>query len=196
MPMATPMAIPTPILCMPTPMAAPMAVPMAIQVARCMAATWSSGGALQRTATALFAAAGGLEPVERLQRLARGEFVGAEPVEQRRERVLGGRLGRPAGGGEQRQVVDQRVGRRRCGRWPRAASAPRGRGRRRRRQAGEAGDLDAVGAVGGAGRDLVQEDDIALPLLDAHGDVVEARQAVRQRGQLVIVGGEEGAASG
>ena len=63
------------------------------------------------------------------------------------------------------------------------------------RQSGKARDLNAVGAIGGTRRDLVQEDDVALPLLDAHGDVDEARQARGKRRQLVIVGGEERAAA-
>ena len=44
------------------------------------------------------------------------------------------------------------------------------------------------------GDDLVQEDHVALPFLDAHGDVLEPREPGAERGQLVIVGGEEGAA--
>ena len=54
-----------------------------------------------------------------------------------------------------------------------------------RRQSGEARHLDAVGAVGGAGHDLVQEDHLAVPLGDLQGRVGEARQALGERGQLV-----------
>ena len=38
------------------------------------------------------------------------------------------------------------------------------------RQTRQAGDLDAVGFVGGSGEDLVEEDDLLIPL--SHGDVV------------------------
>ena len=61
--------------------------------------------------------------------------------------------------------------------------------------AGELGDVDAVALVGGAGDDLMEEDDLVLPFFD--GDVVvgDAGELVGQVGELVVVGGEEGAAA-
>ena len=60
-------------------------------------------------------------------------------------------------------------------------------------EAGEAGDLDAVAFFGAAGEDLAEEDDLLVPLL--HGDVVvlHGRAALRERGDLVVVRGEEAA---
>ena len=55
--------------------------------------------------------------------------------------------------------------------------------------------MDAVGAVGGARRHLVQEHDIALPFLDPHGMGRERRQPRGQRRQLVIMRGEQRAAA-
>ena len=55
--------------------------------------------------------------------------------------------------------------------------------------------MDAVGAVGRAGRHLVQEDHLALPLLDPHGVAGQAVELAGQVGQLVVVGGEEPAAA-
>ena len=69
-----------------------------------------------------------------------------------------------------------------------------GAGDHLRRQAGQLGDVDAVGAVRRAVRDFVQKDDIVLPFLDAHGVAGKARQGLRQAGELMIVRGEEGAA--
>ena len=43
-------------------------------------------------------------------------------------------------------------------------------------QAGQLGDMDTVGAVGSTGTDLVQKDDIALPLLDSHRVAGEGRE--------------------
>ena len=63
----------------------------------------------------------------------------------------------------------------------------------RRGQPGEAGDLDAVGAIGGAFDYLADEDDIVVPLLDGDGKVFQALKGFGQLRQLVIVGGEEGA---
>ena len=62
-------------------------------------------------------------------------------------------------------------------------------------EAGEAGDLDAVGFVGGAGDDLAEEDDAVVPL--AHGDAVvfHGGAAAGEGGEFVIVGGEDGAAA-
>ena len=55
--------------------------------------------------------------------------------------------------------------------------------------------MDAVGAVGRAGRHLVQEHDVAAPLLDPQRVAGQARQLRGQRGQLVEVGGEQAAAA-
>ena len=44
------------------------------------------------------------------------------------------------------------------------------------REAGKAGDLDAVAAVGGAGNYAANEDDLVVPLLDGDGEVAEAQQ--------------------
>ena len=59
---------------------------------------------------------------------------------------------------------------------------------------GELGHLDAVGAVGGAGGDLVQEHHLALPFLHPHRGIVQAGQAGGERGQLVEMRGEQRAA--
>ena len=55
------------------------------------------------------------------------------------------------------------------------------------------GDVDPVGAVGAALYDLVQEDDLVAPLAHGHALVADARVALGQVGELVVVGGEEGA---
>ena len=55
--------------------------------------------------------------------------------------------------------------------------------------------MDAVGAVGGARRHLVQEHDLVLPFLDAHGVGRERRQPLLERAQLVEVRGEQRAAA-
>ena len=55
--------------------------------------------------------------------------------------------------------------------------------------------MDAVGAVGGARRHLVQEHHVALPFLDAHGGVEQPRQLGRQRGELVVMRGKQRAAA-
>ena len=68
-----------------------------------------------------------------------------------------------------------------------------GAGGDRFRQAGELGDMDAVAAVGGAGADLVQKHDLALPLLDPHRVAGERRQFGGEGGQLVVMGREQGA---
>ena len=85
-----------------------------------------------------------------------------------------------AGGGEERQVVDEgalralAVGALELGQDRLGALDDR------RRQAGEARHLQAVGAVGGAGHDLVQEDHVALPFGDPQRRVREPRQALGQ----------------
>ena len=45
------------------------------------------------------------------------------------------------------------------------------------------------------GDHLVQKDDVALPFLDPHGVAGERRELRRERRQLVVVGGEQGAAA-
>src|SRR5277367_5702100 len=55
--------------------------------------------------------------------------------------------------------------------------------------------MDAVGAVGGAGADLVQKDDVAPPFLDPHRVAGERREFGGERGQFVIMRREEGAAA-
>ena len=47
------------------------------------------------------------------------------------------------------------------------------------------GDLDAIGPVGGAARDFVQKDDVAIPVGDAHAEIDEAGQALAQMGQFM-----------
>lgn len=56
-----------------------------------------------------------------------------------------------------------------------------------RREAGEAGNLNSVAAVGGAGDDLADEDDFVVPLLDRYGEIAETREGVRELGQFVIM---------
>ena len=63
------------------------------------------------------------------------------------------------------------------------------------RQARELRHMNAIGAVGRARRHLVQEDDIALPLLDPHGVASQIRELRCQRRELVIMRREEGAAA-
>ena len=60
-------------------------------------------------------------------------------------------------------------------------------------EAGHFGDVDAEAAVGAAGRDAAEEDDLAV-LLDGRGvEVVDAGEQVGHGGELVVVGGEDGA---
>ena len=59
--------------------------------------------------------------------------------------------------------------------------------------AGQTRHVDAVALVAAAGADGVQEDDPPLPLLDLQLQVDQAGQVVLQLGQLVVVGGEDGA---
>ena len=61
-------------------------------------------------------------------------------------------------------------------------------------EAGEAGDLDAVGFISRSGEDFAEEDDVFIPL--AHGDVVVRDGFLRvcEGAELVVVGGKEGAA--
>ena len=60
------------------------------------------------------------------------------------------------------------------------------------RQRGEARDFDAVAAVGGAGLDSAQEEDLIAGLFDRHVEIAHAVELLGELGQLVIVGGEEG----
>ena len=62
------------------------------------------------------------------------------------------------------------------------------------RDAGEAGDVDAVGFVGLAGGDAVHEDDFVLPLADEDVVVGDGGRGFGEFGQFVVVRREEGAA--
>ena len=86
------------------------------------------------------------------------------------------------------------------GLWPsRPSSSARrtssARADHRRRQARQLGHVNAVGAVGHAGRHLVQEHDGVVPFPHPHGDAGERRQALRQRRHFVVVRGEQRAAT-
>lgn len=65
----------------------------------------------------------------------------------------------------------------------------------RLRDAGEAGDLDSVAAVGGAGDHLADEDDFVVPFFDRHREVAEAGEGFVQLGQFVIMSREHRAGS-
>ncbi len=71
-----------------------------------------------------------------------------------------------------------------------------GTGDDRDRQPRELGDLDAVGPVGGAGDDLVEEHHVAPVFAHAHRVVGNAGESRRESGQLVIMGGKDRAAEG
>ena len=60
---------------------------------------------------------------------------------------------------------------------------------------GELRHLDAVGAVGGAGHDFVQEHHVAVPFLHPHGGVVQPLELRGQRRHLVEMRGEQRAAA-
>src|SRR5205085_10479927 len=62
----------------------------------------------------------------------------------------------------------------------------------RARQARELGGVDAVALLGDAGRDAVEEDEVASLLRDLDVEVAQARERLGQLGQLVVVRGEEG----
>lgn len=66
------------------------------------------------------------------------------------------------------------------------------------RQTGEAGDLDAVAAVGGAGDHSADEDDFVVPLFYRHREIAEAGEVFFELGQLLVMRREEraGAAFG
>src|SRR5260370_42389594 len=55
--------------------------------------------------------------------------------------------------------------------------------------------MDAVGAVGSARPDLVQKDDIAVLLLDPHRVAGERRELGGERGQLMVMRRQKGAAA-
>ena len=55
--------------------------------------------------------------------------------------------------------------------------------------------MNAVGAVGRAGRDLVQKHDVTLPFLDPHRVAGERRQFRGERGQFMVMRREKGAAA-
>ena len=59
-------------------------------------------------------------------------------------------------------------------------------------EAGEAGDVDAVAFVGGAGDDAAEEDDGVALLADLNGVVFDAGEGGGEVGELVVVGGEKG----
>src|SRR5690606_19350470 len=61
----------------------------------------------------------------------------------------------------------------------------------RRREASKFCHLNAVGAIGGAGPDLVQEYDFVLPFFHVHGDRGEVRQPAGKGSEFVVVGGEK-----
>ena len=61
--------------------------------------------------------------------------------------------------------------------------------------AGQLGDVDAIGAVGPAAPQLVQKHHAAILLDRGHVVVLDARQDVLQLGQLVVVGGEQRSAA-
>ena len=63
-------------------------------------------------------------------------------------------------------------------------------------EAGEAGDLDAVAFVGGAGLDFAEEDDVLVPLADGDVVVFDRFFAGGEVAEFVVVGGEEGAGLG
>ena len=84
--------------------------------------------------------------------------------------------------------------------WPRScassfASTDLARAITGGRKACELGDLNAVGAVGRARQHFVQEHDVALPFLDPHGGVEQSRQLGRERGEFMIMRGEQRAAA-
>ena len=65
----------------------------------------------------------------------------------------------------------------------------------RGRDAGQARDVDAVALVGAAGDDPVEEDDLPLALADGDVGVAEPRLGLLELDELVVVGGEQGAAA-
>jgi hypothetical protein len=143
-----------------------------------------------------------LQPIEEVERRARAQLVGADVAQHgvdlgvaRHRLRAGGRLGAPAGGAKERQIVGE-VGEG----TPFLALFEEGQdllGARRDtlRQPGEPCHMDAVGAIGGARTYLVQKDDIPLPFLDPHRVAGERRQLDGKRRQFVVMRREQGAAA-
>ncbi len=63
-------------------------------------------------------------------------------------------------------------------------------------KAGEASNFDAVALVGGAGFDAAEEDDLVAEFADRDMHIADAGNETLEFGELVIVGGEEGARAG
>jgi hypothetical protein len=59
-------------------------------------------------------------------------------------------------------------------------------------ESGEAGDLNAVGTIGGTFGDLTDEDDFVVPFFDNDGVVLEAVKGFGELGEFVVMGGERG----
>ncbi len=119
-------------------------------------------------------------------------MVGVELPQSGQHRMLpGGLRGRLAQRREQRQILRQETRwRARLGRFE-ALQHLGGAADDGGRQAGQTRHMDAVGAIGPARRDLVQEHHVAAPFLDPHGVGGEPRQAAGEGGQLVVMGGEQ-----
>jgi hypothetical protein len=63
-------------------------------------------------------------------------------------------------------------------------------------ESGEAGDLDAVGAVGGSRMDFADENDAVAPLFDGDGVIAHPRELLFDLRELVVMGREKGARPG
>ncbi len=63
-------------------------------------------------------------------------------------------------------------------------------------ESGEAGDLNAVGTIGGAFGDLADKDDFVVPFFDNDGVVLKAGKGFGELGEFVVMGGKEGAGTG
>ena len=139
---------------------------------------------------------------QQLERLPRRGVDPTSSVAQPRAAIScsRGSAARLAAAGEQRRaaatpaVADARQRRPAAARQLVALEAGQdllGAGDHRGRQAGQPRHLDAVAAVGAAGDDLAQEDDVVLPLARGDVRVDDARQRVGQVGELVVVRGEQ-----
>ena len=127
------------------------------------------------------------EQVERLQRRQRRRRRAAASS-LRRGSVRGGKSPSwAAAGASARSDGSDRRGRALSS----SARISRARADHRRGQSGETGDLDAVRAIRPSGTDLVEKDDLVVPLLHGHVEVAHAGQRLGERGQLVVVGGEQ-----
>ena len=60
-------------------------------------------------------------------------------------------------------------------------------------QAGELRDMDAIGAIRRALHDFMQKHDVARMVGDFHGEIYEARKALRELREFVKMRGEKGA---